>query len=1336
MSGHSDTSAEAGLGGARGVSEGWRLGLEVGGTFTDGVGVSPGGEVRRVKVLSSGVVRVRAERVGPDGWRLKPAGVARGWDLRGFEARIGASRGVVASQVGDEVIVEWAGAVPDGEGGGVMELTTGEAPTVVAARLLTGTPAGVALPFAEVRCATTRATNALLEGRLTPTVLMVTRGFGDLLTIGDQRRPELFALEVVRPPALVAGVVEVDERLDARGGVIREMDEAAALEAARGWLSRGVRAAAVVLLHAWRNPAHEERLARGLRGIGFEHVSSSAALSPRIKAVPRGRTAAINAALSGAIEGLVRGTRAGWGDGAGASVAMMTSAGGLVDAGSFAPKDSLLSGPAGGAAGAAAVARRAGLPRVIALDMGGTSTDVTRIDEEPEVLAEHRVGPHEVQAPALGVHSVAAGGGSVCRIETVPGVGADGRAGWRPVVGPGSAGADPGPACYGRGGPLTLTDVNLLLGRVAEEDFESPVSMDAARGALARVRVEAERAGAMLPGAEEVLEALVAVADERVGQAIRAISVRQGYDPRGYALAAFGGAGGQHACAVAESLGIARVLAPAEASVLCAAGLHAARAQWVEERQVLAALRNGVVEGAFAEAESRARAAFERANPGVRAAGMRRTARLRLVGQDRAVDVEWAPGVDVAAGFAGEAERLFGYALGQRAIEVESVRVVVLGAGAELPAERGRGALAGQGDGEGPGRVGTRRVYVGGAWREVPVVCAGEGALVPGGEGVAGPAVVRGRWTSVLVPGGMSGGGWRARGLPSGDVLVEKEVAPAGASVGSDGAAGMSEDVRAELVGGRLDATARAMGELLGRVALSTNVKERLDYSCALLDARGRLVVSAPHIPVHLGALGVCVRRVAGAVEMRPGDVVITNHPAYGGSHLPDITLVAPAHDGAGRLIGYAACRAHHADVGGTRPGSMPPEATRLEEEGVVIPPRVLVRDGVTDWTGVRGMLEGAKHPARRVEDNLADLAAQIAAVGMGVNGLAALAKGEGAASLERGMRAVLSRAARGAREAVAALGAMDAQAERCLDDGARVRVRVRSTGDGALRVAFEGSAGVHQGNLNAPAGVIHSAVMYVVRLLVARSLGRGRGVGGGADVPLCDGLMEGVELEIPEGMLNPPWGRLGDDPASLPAVAGGNVETSQVVVNALLAALGVCADSQGTMNNVLFGSAGGGQGSASHYETIGGGSGAGPGFAGCSGVHTHMTNTAITDPEVLEHRFPVRLERFEIRRGSGGKGGKGGEGGEGGEGGWAGGDGLVREWAFLEPMSVSLLGTNRVRGPRGGAGGGDGAPGAHVVVRADGRREVLGSVAGFEAAAGDRLIVETPGGGGWGRRG
>ncbi len=889
-----------------------------------------------------------------------------------------------------------------------------------------------------------------------------------------------------------------------------------------------------------------------------------------------------------------------------------------------------------------------------------------------EYVFEHRVGDASIAALALAVESVAAGGGSICEWES-----------GELRVGPRSAGAWPGPACYGMGGPLTITDINLLLGRIDPGRFGVPLDEGASRHGADALR---GRIGPGAPVAEVLLDGLLDLACERMAEAIRRISIRRGYDPGAYTLLAFGGAGGQHACRVSERLGISTAIVPRDAGLLCGVGLGHAAVERFAEKQVLRPLAQvepelpALIGALLQEAETDLAAECV-----PRTETARVIVNLRLKGQESTIQIDWPARDGLADAFAERYRAIYGYAPSGRSIEIESCRVAVREV-RDMVAAPDISAASHVAESST-----TRTAWFGGAWIDADVF---ERERLKPGARLAGPALVtEAHATTVVEP------GWTCRVDAPGALILERR-----ASAALAGADARAEVVRDELAVGRLGAIAEEMGEMLRRTALSTNVKERLDYSCAILDADGVLVVNAPHIPVHLGALGVCVRAVRERLAMGPGDSVVTNHPAFGGSHLPDVTVITPVHDHAGTLIAYVASRAHHAEIGGSRPGSMPPDARTLADEGVVIAPRFLVHGGRDQFDELRALLAAGPHPSRAVEDNIADLGAQLAANRRGVEAVTAFVTEQGAPSLRRAMARLLDRSETRVRESMTGLARRQGrfESEQRLDDGTPIRV-VIEPGPQRTRIDFTGSGPVHPGNLNATPAIVRSAVIYALRLL-ARD---------GPPLPLNEGLIRGIDLRIPPGVLDPVFV---DDPARCPAVVGGNTETSQRLVDVLLAALGVVACSQGTMNNVVFGAAGFG-----YYETVCGGCGAGPGFNGASAVHSHMTNTRLTDPEVLERRYPVRLERFAVRRGSGG------------DGRFRGGDGVQRELVFLQPCSPSARGHRRSSGPCGLDGGGDGAPGSQRVVRSSGEVLDLGSIGGCEVLPGDRFILQTPGGGGYG---
>ncbi len=1251
----------------------WQISVDTGGTFTDCLAEDPAGRTHRCKVLSnsslrgtvgrdegSGRVAVTLDEALPDGFldgfsfrvlNRKDAPVRR---IERFEAAVAAEPLSGDAETPARLVLGEDYGLPLKSGDSFEAVSPDEAP-VLAARLVTRAGGGDKLPPMVMRLATTRGTNALLEGKGAEVAFFVTRGFADLLRIGTQQRPDLFSLRIEPRRFLHAHVVEVPERTGADGSRVAALDEAALVSEITTLREQGIDTAAVALMHSYRYPEAELRVEELLRAHGFRYVSRSAALAPLIKLLPRAETAVVDAYLSPVMNRYLDRVYQNIRDG---RLYVMTSAGGLVSREMFRAKDSLLSGPAGGVVGAGAAGRQAGFPKVIAFDMGGTSTDVSRFDGEFEYAFEHRVQRARLLAPALKIETVAAGGGSICGFD-----------GERLFVGPGSAGARPGPACYGAGGPLTLTDVNLLLGRIDRSLFGIPVFPEEAERCVEALQEELDAAGQAIETAD-LLQGFLDIANEIMADAVRRISVREGYDPADYALVAFGGAGGLHACALADRLGIGTILFPGDAGLLSARGLREAVIERIADRQVLEELDS------FADQMDSAFAALgDEACRHLREEGLtdreievrRRVAEIRFKGQEITVEVDYGNGVSIGEAFERRYEELFGYRPRGRTLEVASLRVVASG---RVPEPAGEAFSTNEERGAG-NRVIRRDTLT-------------------GGEGFEGPRMIQDRFSTLVVD-----EGWKGEVGNRGTVRLVRLHVPREETERRN-----PEVVNLELFTNRFRSLTGEMGLQLERTALSTNIKERRDFSCALLDENGELVVNAPHVPVHLGSLGICVRAVAKALELEPGDTVVTNHPGFGGSHLPDLTVITPVFTGDGQLLGYVANRAHHAEIGGVWPGSMPPDARCLAEEGVVIPPMYLFRKGRERYGNVTRLLRESEYPTRRPEENLADLNAQAAANFRGARALAALAEAHGAETLRHYWRALKRQSAEALRGRLDRLPPGEYRGRQELDDRTPLNVTLRLS-SGGVEVDFTGTGDVHSGNFNATPGIVHSAVIYVLRLLIQDP------------IPLNEGLMESVTVSLPRGLLNPDFG---NDPRKAPAVVAGNVETSQRLVDALLLALDLVACSQGTMNNLVFGND-----RLSFYETLGGGSGAGPGFDGTGGVHTHMTNTAVTDPEILEFRYPVRLERFELRRGSGGRGRR------------RGGDGLVRELLFLEPMSLSLLTQHRTAGPYGLGGGEPGAPGRQVLVRAAGDEEILPFVARAEVAQGDRLILATPGGGGYG---
>ncbi len=1143
---------------------------------------------------------------------------------------------------------------------------------------------------ADVRMGTTVATNALLERSGAPTLYVTTRGFGDALRIGYQDRPDIFALDIRLPEPAYARVLEVDERVGADGTVVRALDLQGARRGLEDARRAGFDAVAIAFVHGYAHSEHERRVAKLARAAGFSQVSASHDVSPLMKLVGRGETTVVDAYLSPILRRYVEGVAERLGD---VRLRFMQSHGGLTGARLFRGKDAILSGPAGGVVGAVAVSKRAGFDRVIGFDMGGTSTDVSHYAGELERSYESAVGGVRLRAPMLRVHTVAAGGGSICSF-----------AGGRYRVGPRSAGADPGPACYGKGGPLTVTDCNLVAGklraaffpRVFGPDGTSPLDEEAARRALAAVAVSMRAAGVEPPLPEQLADDFIRVACEAMARAIKRISTQRGHNVTGHVLCCFGGAAGQHACLVADALGMTQVLLHPLAGVLSAYGMGLADVRALRERGIEAPLeRSGGKAVAAALADLEQAAVAELVSQGV-AAGNVRVERRGLVkyrGTDVALPVPWAAPDEMAARFLELHRIRYGFLMPGRGLSLEAAAVEAVGAGESLGAGEGavaEPALATPAGAPAAAARETTSVFTGGRRRQAPVYVRED---LPPAAVLDGPAVVcEPTGTTVVEP------GWRAEVRAGGELLLRRTSPPACRSVDPEHVSPLLLEVFNSL----FMSIAEQMGATLANSAVSVNIKERLDFSCAVFDAGGDLVANAPHLPVHLGSMGASVQAVLWRrrSELRAGDAWLLNSPYAGGTHLPDLTVITPVFLSEDEPVFFVASRAHHADIGGVTPGSMPPGSRSIDEEGVLIEDFRLVEDGRLREAEIAELLSGATHPVRDLQQNLADLRAQVAANARGAAGLGRMAAEFGLPVVSAYMRHVQDNAAEAVRRVLDRFaGATYAplRFRQELDDGSAIEVAV--TIDRVARratVDFTGTSPQRGDNFNAPVSVTTAAVLYVFRTLID------------ADIPLNSGCLDPIDIVIPPGTML--------SPASPAAVAAGNVETSQAVTAALLGALGAAAASQGTMNNLTFG-----DDRYQYYETLCGGAGAGASWDGCSAVHTHMTNSRLTDPEVLEWRYPVRVEEFRVRAGSGGAGAH------------PGGDGVIRRLRFLEPLTAAIVSSGRRVPPYGLAGGLPGARGRNAVERADGTVEELPGVAETAMRPGDVLIVETPGGGGYG---
>lgn len=1188
------------------MTQGWQFWIDRGGTFTDVVARRPDGHFQVVKMLSENPERYRDAAV---------AGIATILD------------------------------VP----------VDGEPPPEL---------------LGDVRMGTTVATNALLERKGARTLFIINKGFADLLAIGHQARPRLFDLDIKKPAPLYEAVEEICGRVDAHGTVLAALDEDAARALFAKHSARGVEAVAIALIHAWKFPEMEIRLAELAREAGFRQVSVSHQVSPLIGLVPRAATTVADAYLSPVLRRYVDRVSSALG---GAPLKFMQSSGGLADAALFQGKDAILSGPAGGVVGAARTAEAAGYNKVIGFDMGGTSTDVSLYAGAFERVFDAKVAGVDLRVPMMAINTVAAGGGSILHFD-----------GARLHVGPDSAGADPGPACYRRGGPLTITDANVMAGKIQPAHFpaifgaggDRPLDADVVAAKFAKLAEDIFQATGIRREARAIAEDFLAIAVSNMAQAIKQISLEKGHDAADFVLQCFGGAGGQHACLVADELGMSTVLIHPFAGVLSAFGMGMADQCQVRRHAIDQPLDETNARAARETLEQLAAAVEEQLDGKPERIF---TADLRYAGTETALSVPIGSETAMREAFEAAHKKRFGFATPDRAVMIDSVT-------AELVLRGGRPELPTVATGEGePEAIGLVSLWCGGQALDAPVF---DRATLGAGHCVCGPAlIVEEIATTVVEP------GWRAKMRLGGELCLTRMVARRTERLAD---VSKADPMLLELFNNLFMAAAERMGVVLRNTATSVNIRERLDFSCALFDADGNLIANAPHVPVHLGAMSESVRTILTrrGGDIRPGDMFALNNPFNGGTHLPDITVIAPVFDKTG-LRFFVGNRGHHADIGGTTPGSTPPNATRLEEEGVVIDDFLLCRDGAFREDAFRALLKEAPYPARSPDTNIADIRAQIAANLAGLRELNALLARYGWEAVHAYTGHVMANAEESVRKVISRL--RDGHFLYRMDDGAQLHVSVRVDHEKREAVIdFTGTGAEHNGNFNAPPAVTRAVVLFVFRTLV------------GDELPLNEGCLKPLKIVIPPGtFLSPTPGR---------AVVAGNTEVSQAICNALFGALGAAASSQGTMNNFLIGNA-----AYQYYETICGGAGAGPGFAGASAVHTQMTNTRITDPEVLEMRYPLRLETFSIRRGSGGAGE------------FPGGNGAVRMIRALSPATATLVSSRRSIGPFGLAGGASGAPGRQWVERADGRREEIAGVTEIELDTGDAIVIETPGGGGYG---
>ncbi len=1263
----------------------WEFWIDVGGTFTDCIARSPEEELLTCKTLSSGATKgeildldtERTSFVDPlrqfepsdfwTGYELTLSDFPNHrWQVTAFDAESGR---IYLDQ-----------SLPQDQPPGLAyELRSHESAPLVAIRKVLGLTITESIPTIAVKLGTTRGTNALLERKGARIAFVTTEGFADVLLIGNQNRPKLFELNIQKPEPLAETVVEIHERLSAKGEVLIAPDSQQIKTQLQAVWETGIRSLAICLMHAWKNPAHEQLVQKIASAVGFTEISVSSKLSPLIKIVSRGDTTVLDAYLSPIIREYLLDIRNSLGDDS--TLKLMTSAGGLIDADRFVGKDSILSGPAGGVIGYAQVSKQAGFGKAIGFDMGGTSTDVSRYDGVYEREYETEKGGVRVVAPMLAIETVAAGGGSICQFDGV-----------KLSVGPESSGADPGPACYGRGGPLSVTDLNVALGRVPSDQFPFPINTSAVQLQLKQLcdRIEKSPLGKSYTPLE-LAEGFLRIANENMVRAIRKISVARGFNPADHVLVSFGGAGGQHACAIARTLGIKTILLHPYAGILSAYGIGLADVRRFREQSVFQELNvetlkdlevtfQTLTEGATADV-------LADGVPAEQISESLESLDLRYLGAETTLNIARPEDGDYQHAFVARHQELYGYTHPDKSLEVTAARVEVVGKFPHPPQREMELTTRTPT----PNRV-TEAIFDG---KPVSTGIYYRQDL-KAGDTIEGPAIICEEISTVVVEPGF-------RAMLDGHLCLRLELLQSSTekSISTE-----ADPVMLEIFNNLFASIAEQMGVTLQQTSFSTNVKERLDFSCAVFSPKGDLVVNAPHIPVHLGAMSETVKGVlADNPDLKPGDVIVTNDPYRGGSHLPDVTVVTPVHDTqTNELLFLTASRAHHAEIGGIVPGSMPPFSKNLAEEGVLIQNFRLVDSGNSREADLEQLLLSGPYPSRSVETNLRDISAQVAANQLGVQLLTELVDQYSLPVVQAYMNHIQQAAAQKMRMSLANIPDGEYSRTDHLDEGSAIAVTITIHGDSAT-VDFTGTGPVLSTNLNANSAIVKAAVMYVMRCLINE------------DIPLNSGVLEPVEIVLPTCLLNPP---AHDDPTQCAAMVGGNVETSQRVVDVLLGALNLAAASQGTMNNFTFGDE-----TFGYYETICGGAGATPDAEGADAVHTHMTNTRLTDAEIIEQRYPVRINHFSIRRGSGG------------EGAHRGGDGIVREIEFLQDLEVSLL-TER-RGnflPFGLEGGESGLPGENALKSVAGKTSrILAGKAQIKVHSGDVLTLKTPGGGGFGKK-
>ncbi len=1231
----------------------WQINIDTGGTFTDIFAIDPSGQDRQLKILSSGNIQLKVlEIISSNIIRCSGLTPEHFCLINNYFLQNDPSVNINSAKANGVITFNQE---VDFKSNDLIQISNGEIAPILGIRLLCKKSLFEKLPYIHLSIGTTKGTNALLEEKGNPIICLFTKGFKNLMSIGDQRRPNIFQLNIKPRKILNSNTYEVNECVNAKGQIVQFVcnEEIEKIINQLAIEDKEI-PIAICFKNSFKNDFNEQLTKKFLNNKGFPNVYLSSETGQTIGYLNRSLSNQVNAYLHGVFHDFIQALRDGL---ATENILLMRSDGHLVNIHDFHAKDLLLSGPAGGVIGAQKIGERYGIHKFISFDMGGTSTDVARYDHKHDFQYSTQIQDLLINTSCISIHTVAAGGGSICSFK---------HGALR--VGPESAGSHPGPACYGQGGPLTITDINLLSGRLNPSDFSIPIFYEAATNALRKLLIDVKKQTSEEIDEDSLIDDLLHLANQKMADAIHEVSIRKGFDPRDYSLIGFGGAGGLHICEIAEILGIDQIILPKAGGVLSAYGISKTVESNESSLLVLERLENYIdkIVTAFNKMKLDAEKQFESNSNLVH----HQRILLRVEGQEHAIEIDYENDMELTGVFKEEYQKLYGHWPKGKKIELHSLKV----RSQYFQSKEKTGTFKDHTP-KSSAIVNSNQM----SWNDLETNKSYKGSI-----SVSHP------FSALYL-----NENWILTKSSFGDLKLNRIQKRKDPQVNLKSAS-------FALFKQGLNSIADDMGTLLERTSFSVNIKERLDFSCAILDPKAQLLVNAPHIPVHLGSLGVCGRKILEQIKLNQGDVVITNHPAYGGSHLPDITLMKAVYSQKNELLGYVMNRAHHSEIGGLTPGSMPPNAKNLAEEGVVFKPQYLVKKGISNAHSILNILQNSPYPSRSPKENILDLEAALASLELGDKRLRAMSSKMNHQVFLSFMQNLQDHTGKICHELIQKLPFQSIISTEFLDDGHRIIVNLTKR-NGRLQISFKGTSAVHPGNFNANESIVQSAVLYVLRILIDQ------------DIPLNEGLLQHVDIHLFDSFIHP---NFPENPTKCPAVVGGNTETSQRIVDTLLKGFEVAACSQGTMNNLVFGNE-----SFGYYETIGGGVGATEGQHGASGFHQHMTNTKITDPEILEHRYPVELVEFDYHHNSGGAGK------------WQGGNGLSRKIKFLEEMTLTIIAQHRVQAPYGIKGGKDGKCGEQFLIRANGEKINLTASETITVYKDDIIHILTPGGGGFGKK-